>query len=249
MTLPLLELEHEHTEEAIRERLAADSRPNYARDFVYGGIDGAVTTFAVVAGVSGAELSPTIVIIMGLANLLADGLSMAASNYSGTKTEVDDADRIRAVERKHIAFAPDGEREEVRQILAAKGLNDPALEDAVRAITGKHEVWIEFMVSEEYGLPRTQRSPLLAASSTFAAFILCGIVPLLPYLLGQSSAFASAAVLTGAVFFAIGSAKSHWSLQSWWRSGLETLAIGAIAAGAAYLVGYLLQGIVPAGRA
>jgi hypothetical protein len=86
-------LEHDHSEDSIRVRLAEDNHPNYIRDWVYGGIDGAVTTFAIVAGVVGAELATKVILILGLANLVGDGFSMAASNYSGTKTEVDDAKR------------------------------------------------------------------------------------------------------------------------------------------------------------
>ena len=82
-----MKLEHSHDAEEIKKRLAEENKPNYVRDWVYGGIDGAVTTFAIVAGVVGAQLSSGIILILGLANLLADGFSMAASNYSGTKTE------------------------------------------------------------------------------------------------------------------------------------------------------------------
>jgi hypothetical protein len=95
-------LEHEHTADAISARLAEGARHNYLRDFIYGGIDGAVTTFAVVAGVTGAGLSPGIVVILGAANLVADGFSMAASNYLGTRAEKDDFRRLRAVEWRHI---------------------------------------------------------------------------------------------------------------------------------------------------
>ena len=101
-------MEHDHSPEAISRRLAGSPRQNYLRDWVYGGIDGAVTTFAVVAGVVGAGLSARTVLILGAANLLADGFSMAASNYSGTKTEKDDKDRLRAVEERHIDLDPGG---------------------------------------------------------------------------------------------------------------------------------------------
>ena len=80
-------IEHEHTREAIRRRLESGPRPSYARDFVYGGIDGAVTTFAAVSGVVGADLSPLYVVIIGLANVLGDGFSMAAGIYSATRAE------------------------------------------------------------------------------------------------------------------------------------------------------------------
>ena len=151
----MTELEHSHEHEAIRVRLKEEAKPSYVRDFVYGGIDGAITTFAVVAGVVGAELSATIILILGFANLLADGFSMAAANYSGTKTVIDDIARIRAIEERHIAEAPEGEREEVRQILAAKGLDGEVLETAVQRITANRSQWINLMVTEEYGLSLT----------------------------------------------------------------------------------------------
>ena len=236
-------LEHDHSPESIRARLAAPPRPSYVRDWVYGGIDGAVTTFAIVAGVVGANLSSGIILILGAANLLADGFSMAAGNYSGTKTEVDDYRRLREIERRHIAVAPEGEREEIRQILAAKGLDGAALEEAVAAITADEERWIDTMLAEEYGVSQTVRSPLAAALSTFAAFFVCGAVPLLPFVLNLPHAFPIAIVMTGLVFFFIGSGKARWSLAPWWASGLETLTIGAVAAGAAYVIGDLLKGL------
>lgn len=238
-----MQLEHDHSEGAIRRRLAEERRPNYVRDWIYGGIDGAITTFAIVAGVIGAALPSKVIVILGLANLVADGLSMAASNYSGTKTESDDHARLRDIERKHIALAPDGEREEIRQILQAKGLTGHALDEAVAAITSNEEIWINTMLAEEYGLSPVLRVPALSGLSTFAAFIICGAVPLLPFLLSLERALELAVMMTAIVLFVIGSAKSRWSLQSWWRSGLETLVIGLLAAGAAYAIGYALRGL------
>ena len=235
-------LEHKHTAEAIRARLTAGTRPNYLRDFVYGGIDGAVTTFAIVAGVVGASLSAHIVIILGLANLLADGLSMAASNYSGTKTEVDELERLRAMEYRHISIDPEGEREEIRQIMALKGLDGDTLDHAVEAITSDRERWVTTMLYEEHGLTETIRDPMRSAVATFIAFLICGSVPLAPYvLLPNQYAMPVALTMTSAVFFAIGSLKSRWALTSWWRSGLETLFIGLFAALSAFAIGYFLR--------
>src|ERR687890_184245 len=128
-------MEHEHSKQAIARRLSAAPSSSYLRDWVYSGIDGAVTTFAVVAGVIGAELSNRVVLILGVANLVADGFSMAASNYSGTKTEHEDKDRLRAVEERHIDLAPAGELEEIRQIYRAKGFQGSRLETIVEVIT------------------------------------------------------------------------------------------------------------------
>ncbi|ADZ71174.1 VIT1/CCC1 transporter family protein [Polymorphum gilvum] len=236
-------LEHSHEPDDIAARLDGGPSVSYLRDWVYGGIDGAVTTFAIVAGSLGANLSASIVLILGLANLLADGFSMAAANYSGTKAETDDYRRLKRVEEKHIELEPEGEREEIRQIFRAKGYEGEELEALVAMITSSHRTWIETMMLEEYGLSKVQRSPLRAALSTFAAFVLCGAVPLLPFLFGApASAGLTTTVMTAAAFFGIGSAKSRWSTQSWYASGLETTAIGMSAAGIAWLVGYLLHG-------
>ena len=234
-------MEHEHTVEAIHQRLAAGPRQNYLRDWIYGGIDGAVTTFAVVTGVVGAHLSPVVIVIMGFANLLADGFSMAASNFLGTKAEHDDIARLEAIERRHIELTPEGEREEVRQIFAAKGFAGTELERVVELITSDRDRWVRTMLTEEYGLPQQARSPWLAAISTFSAFMICGLAPLLPFLFGMNDPLTIATLVTGAMFFVIGSAKSRWSTGSWWWSGASTLMVGGIAAGLSYFVGVLLR--------
>lgn len=229
-------LEHSHTKEAIHARLARDPRISYLRDWIYGGIDGVVTTLAVVAGVVGADLPAKIVIVLGLANLVADGFAMAAGNFTGTQADRDDYDRLLAVERKHIAIVPDGEREEIRQIFGGKGFSGDELERIVNVITADDSRWAKTMVVEEYGIAPTPKSPLLAALSTFAAFMLCGQVPLVTFL--GTGGLAPCGVATGVVFFAIGAIKSRWSLTSWWRSGFGTFAIGMSAAALAFGVGY-----------
>jgi len=234
-------MEHEHSIEAIAARLEAGPRQNYLRDWIYGGIDGSVTTFAVVSGVVGAGLSPWIILVMGFANLLADGFSMAAGNFLGTMAEHEDLKRLEAIEYRHVNQAPEGEREEVRQIFRRKGFAGDDLTRLVDLITSDPTRWVRTMLVEEYGLPQEVRSPWLASITTFSAFLLCGLVPLLPYLFGLKDPLILSIVMTGAVFFAIGSAKSHWSTTAWWRSGLSTLAVGAIAASLAYAVGLLLN--------
>lgn len=234
-------MEHEHSVEAIQQRLSAGPKHNYLRDWIYGGIDGSVTTFAVVTGVIGANLAAVVIVVLGFANLVADGFSMAAGNFLGTKSEHDDAKRIEAIERRHIQMAPDGEREEVRQIFAAKGFKDADLERVVELITSDPDRWVRTMLTEEYGLPLEPRSPWKAAAATFSAFAVCGVVPLLPFLIGFTNAFPVSIALTGIVFFVIGSIKSRWSTASWWQSGASTLLVGGIAAALAYVVGVFLK--------
>lgn len=234
-------MEHEHTTEAIGRRLAAGPRHNYLRDWIYGGIDGSVTTFAVVSGVAGAQLAPWIILTLGFANLFADGFSMAASNFLGTKAEHDDWHRLEGIENRHIDLAPDGEREEVRQIFQLKGFAGEDLQRIVELVTGNRRRWVRTMLTEEYGLPQAVRSPWIAAISTFTSFLVCGLVPLIPFLFRASHALEVSIVLTGSVFVLIGSAKSRWSTVSWWRSGLATLFLGAIAAALAYGTGVVLK--------
>lgn len=236
-------MEHEHTPEAIRERLSGAPRTSYLRDWIYGGIDGSVTTFAVVTGAGGAELSSRVILILGIANLIADGFSMAASNYLGTRTERHEAEALRAIEERHIHHDAEGEREEVRQIFAAKGFTGDDLERAVDIVTSDHERWIDLMLAEEYGLARATRSAWSAAFATFIAFAACGLVPLLPFLFRVSHAYSASIVMTALTFFAIGSLRSKWLLLSWWRAGIETLAAGGTAALLAYVAGDLIARI------
>lgn len=237
-------MEHEHSPDAIRRRLESGPQHNYLRDWIYGGIDGAVTTMAVVSGVAGAGLSNWIILALGFANLFADGFSMAASNYLGTKSEHDDWRRLQNIENRHIDLAPEGEREEVRQIFARKGFEGDELTRMVEFITADRERWVHTMLMDEYGLPQALRSPWIAALSTFTAFLVCGLAPLIPYLFGSGYSLTISVVLTGIVFFVIGSVKSKWSTSSWWHSGLTTLAVGAIAASLAYFAGLIIKQLV-----
>ena len=237
-------LEHGHTRPEIEECLNGGTKLLYLRDWVYGGIDGTVTTFAVVAGAIGADLPARVVIILGAANLLADGFSMAAANYSGARAEADNIERLRRMEERHIDMTPEGEREEIRQIFAAKGFEGETLDSVVETITASRTMWVETMLLEEHGVMESRHSPLVAGIYTFVAFVLCGLVPLLPYLAGYSASLTLATAMSAVVFFAIGSAKSKWSFESWYVSGTRTLAIGLTAAALAYAVGYFLKSLV-----
>ncbi len=234
-------MEHGHSQQEVAARIASPPGRGILRDVVYGGIDGAVTTFAIVAGVAGAGLSPFVIVALGLANVLADGFSMAAGNYSATKAERDNIHRIRAIETRHIETHPEGERREAREILRQKGLHGQVLEDATDAITANRKAWIDLMLEGEYGLGGVDPHPMRAALATFGAFLVAGMIPLLPFIFGANDAFALSIWMTMGVFFAIGALKSRWSPAPWWRSGLETLAIGGVAAAIAYFVGTLFH--------
>lgn len=158
----------------------------YIGDLVYGANDGIITTFAIVAGVAGANLAPSVVIILGISNVLADGFSMASSNYLARKSEKDYLNNI-------------GE--------------------------GKEE----------------SHQPLKNATATFLAFLVAGMIPLLPYIFGiKDNVFNYAMLATSIALFTVGSLRAKVTGMNWIKAGLEMLFVGALAAGVAYLIGDVL---------
>ncbi len=237
-------LRAEHRQERIRARLSERRSYSYLGDAVLGGIDGCVTTFAVVAGAVGAGFSSIVIIILGFANLLADGFSMAISNYLGRKSEREEVEKARKEEHRHIDEVPGGEREEVRQIFARKGFHGPALDHVVEVITRDRELWVNTMITEELGLPLDGPSPARAALSTFLAFLAVGFVPLAPLLLAvlaPEDRLIASAILTGLAFLGVGMLKGRALQRPVIRSGLETLLMGGGAAVLAYATGALLR--------
>jgi len=222
---------------------------SYLRDFIYGAVDGIVTTFAVVSGVAGGGLPSGAVLVLGAANLAGDGFSMAVSNYLGTRAERQLVARARHIEEQHIATYPDGEREEIRQIFRAKGLAGAQLEELVSWTTSDRNRWIDTMIREEYGLSIQGSSPLRAAFVTFSAFVLFGMLPLLPFIYrlvthARAEAYMTSSIITGIAFFVVGALKGRYVLQKWYTAGAETLVVGGVAAALAYLVGVVLRGVI-----
>jgi vacuolar iron transporter family protein len=238
-----------HTPDRVKQRLEDGAPQSYLKDMVYGGIDGTITTFAVVSGVVGAELAVGIVVILGLANLFADGFSMAVSNFLGTKAEQQFLHMMRKEEENEIQLIPEGEREEIRQIYAAKGFEGELLEQVVDVITSNEQIWVDTMLLEEHGLLLVGPEPKRAAWWTFVAFMVAGIVPVAPFIVnllvdgGISAPFLWSSIATAATFFAIGVFKARVVGGSTVKAGIETVVVGGIAAVLAYGVGWLLRGV------
>ena len=225
------------------------SAGQYLGEFVYGAIDGTVTTFAVVAGAAGAALSPGIVIILGFANLLADGFSMASGNFLSERTQRDFVKKERRREEWEIENVPEGEKEEIREIFRKKGFSGKDLERAVEIITSDKKVWVETMMADELGLIKSPKSPWKTAASTYLGFIAIGIIPLLAYVLAyfhpffRQNTFTLAVVMTGAALMSIGVIKRYITKKDLWKSVLETVFIGGAAAFIAYYIGFFLKWI------
>lgn len=243
------ELVRHHRPESIARRLSQGPEANYLRDFIYGAIDGLITTFAIVAGVAGAGLSSTVVIILGLANLLADGFSMGASNYLGVRAENQLKEKTRRDELEEIRLYPEGEKEEIRQIFAAKGFSGDQLNDIVVTITQDRTLWVNTMLQDEHGLSLQHQHPLRSGLATFAAFVLLGALPLIPFFVGAAvpgvpaEPYLWSTGLTALGFVLVGAAKGTQVKASPVSSALETLIVGGTAALLAYWVGRLLSGL------
>jgi len=221
----------------------------YIKNVVYGGLDGTITTFAAVAGVAGAALKPEIVLIMGFANLIADGLSMAIGDYLSTKAEIAYAAAEREREAWEVENYPEGEKLELIELYVAKGMEQKDAEEVTALISKHHKSWVDIMMVEELGIMHTDESPTMNALITFSSFSFFGFLPLVAYIVLQflpamPNPLLIASTLTGLTLFALGALKVKVTGQNWFLSGFEMFAVGGIAAASAYGVGALLNMII-----
>ena len=219
----------------------------YLREFVYGGIDGSVTTFAVVAGSAGANLDPSIIIILGFANLFADGFSMSVGNYLSSKSDIEQYEKQKKIELWEIDNLPDVEREEIREIYREKGFDGEILEKIVETITADKERWLDVMMKEELGMVPEKKPPKISAGVTFISFVLIGFIPLITYVWEFTTGnkfndpFLITSILTGIAFIIIGYLKSLVTQTGKFKSMMQTLLLGGVAALVAYYVGNILE--------
>ncbi|GAB2778993.1 VIT1/CCC1 transporter family protein [Salinimicrobium soli] len=223
---------------------------DYIAEFVYGGIDGAITTFAVVAGAEGASLGITVVIILGLANLIADGFSMSVGNFFSTKAERDNFEKHRQVEYWEIENLRDREVQEIREIYEAKGFKGELLEKVVDVITADKDVWVDTMMKEELEMVKSDKAPYKTAGVTFMSFVIVGSVPLLSYFFAdsgpgiQAQLFLYSCILTAVALAIVGSLKSIVNEKNILIGIGETLLLGGLAAILAYYVGDVLEKVL-----
>lgn len=220
---------------------------DYLSEFVYGGIDGCVTTFAVVAGSVGASLDSSVILILGFANLLADGLSMSIGAYLSTKSEKDNFQKHKEIEYWEVDNLPDKEREEVVEIYEAKGFKGELLEQIVDHITSDRDRWVDIMMKEELEMIEEQKSPIMIGASTYISFIIVGLIPLIVYVWDyfvnpiQVNTFLLTCIFTGIGFIFVGLMKAVINNTSKIKGMLETLTLGTAAAVVSYYVGFIIE--------
>ena len=245
------EIKHHHEGTLHKKKGWLSKWEDYIGEFVYGGIDGSVTTFAVVAGSAGAGLDSSVIIILGFANLIADGFAMSVGSYLSNKSEQQNYDKHEQIEYWEVDHLPEKEKEEIREIYSAKGFEGELLEQVVEVITADKDRWVDVMMKEELHMMREEKSPLAMGTMTFISFVLVGLIPLIAYLWDYSSdasdssyLFKISIALTSLAFIGIGWLKSVVAQTSRIRSMGETLFLGAAAAVLSYLVGSWLESVI-----
>jgi VIT1/CCC1 family predicted Fe2+/Mn2+ transporter len=244
-------LDKPHNENRLHQQKGWMARwQDYIGEFVYGGIDGSVTTFAVVAGSAGANLDSSVIIILGFANLIADGFAMSVGSYLSNKSEKENYEKHERIEYWEVENLPEKEKEEIREIYQAKGFEGELLEQVVEVITADKDRWVDVMMKEELNMTKADKSPLAMGAMTFISFVLVGLIPLISYVWDYSSEEASqnlfkvSIVLTSLAFVGIGWLKSYVAETSRIRSITETLFLGAAAAILSYFVGSFLEQLI-----
>ena len=220
----------------------------YLKDVIYGANDGIITTFAILAGVAGAHLGARVVFLLGLANLLADGFSMAASNYLGTKSEQEFFTKERGTESFEYDERPKEELAEMRTILLKRGYKEEDADGLLDLLFKNKDFWLDIMLKEELAISmpvHMQESAMKSSLATFVSFTGAGLIPLLPYFLfsgsGDGGLFMLVSMATAITLFVMGSLRSVFTGRNFVLAGLEMLFVGGVAATIAYTVGGLMS--------
>ncbi|MFG3601972.1 VIT1/CCC1 transporter family protein [Micromonospora chersina] len=228
------------TPAALREAHHADVSGGWLRPAVFGAMDGLVTNIALIAGVGGGGVSPRSVVLTGAAGLVAGAISMGLGEYTSVRSANEQVAAEVAKERRELERHPEAEARELADAWVARGLPRDLATQVAEAVRHNPEEALRMHVREELGIdPDEQPSPWAAAVSSFLCFSVGALVPLITYLLGFTS-LALALGVGGVGLFVAGAIVARFTNRPWWAGGLRQLLLGALAAGATYLVGALI---------
>ena len=207
------------------------------RDVVIGMSDGLTVPFALAAGLSAAVTSSSLIVTAGLAEVAAGAIAMGLGGYLAAKTDIEHFDAEVARELREIAEVPHREVAEVESVMRGFGLEGEPLERVVAAITADRDRWVEFMMRFELGIERPDpRRAFTSAFTIGGAYIVGGLVPLVPYMLVPAvpDAMVWSVISTGVALLAFGAIKGRFTGMNLVRSAIQTLVVGGLAAGAAF---------------
>src|SRR5271165_4459474 len=209
------------------------------RDVVIGMSDGLTVPFALAAGISGAVDNSRLVVIAGLAEIAAGSLAMGLGGYLAARSDAEHYASERLREEREVAEIPDEEAREVQNVFTDYGLTRAEAEPVVEALTKKPKEWVDFMMRFELGLEEPNPKRALQSALTIAgSYIAGGFIPLSPYMILHSSRVALlwSAAVTLIALGVFGFIKGRFTGSRPGRSALQTIVIGGLAAGAAFLI-------------
>lgn len=216
-----------------------DVNGGWLRPAVFGAMDGLVSNLALMTGVAGGDVSHRTIVITGLAGLAAGAFSMAAGEYTSVASQRELVEAELDVERRELRKHPEDEMRELADLYISRGVEPHLATEVARQLSRDPEQALEIHAREELGIdPGDLPSPLVAAGSSFAAFALGALLPLLPFLLGATALW-PAVLLALVGLFGCGAVVARVTARSWWFSGLRQLALGGAAAALTYGLGGL----------
>lgn len=223
----------------------------YLKEIVYGGNDGIVTTFAVVAGFTGANSGDVVtfsivsVMLFGLANLLADGTAMGLGNFLSVRADKKVYNNQLEKERAEIEKENESEKEETKVILNKKGFSKEDSEEMLGILSRNKSFWTEFMMHHELDMSNPEgENPFYTGLATFVSFAIFGAIPLIPYLFFSEimSAFFASCISTLTALILLGLFRWKVTKEDLLSSILETVFIGGTSAVIAFAVGFFFRG-------
>jgi VIT1/CCC1 family predicted Fe2+/Mn2+ transporter len=212
------------------------------RATVFGVNDGLVSNFSLVMGVAGGTSDNSVVLLAGIAGLVAGAFSMASGEWISIRSQRELYENELRIEQEELRAFPDEERDELEMIYRAKGITPEAARTLVESIMHRKDVALDTLAREELGLdPQTLGSPWVAAGSSFLAFAVGAVLPVIPFLFGSGTApTIVAAVLSVIALFGVGAATSIFTGRHAGRAGLRMAIIGAVVAAVTFGIGALV---------
>jgi VIT1/CCC1 family predicted Fe2+/Mn2+ transporter len=216
------------------------------RQAVFGANDGLVSTFGLVAGLTGAAASPSILIIANVVNMFASGMSMGFGSYLATKSQYEYNKRLEAEERHRIRTDRKEALKELRKLFTRRGVPKSQLKRHMDTVTDDEKEWLAFVLQEKHGLAKAGfPNPIRGGTIMFFVFVACGFIPIIPLFFASGmQALMVSAFITSIALFVVGALKHELTGRSWTSLGLENLSIGAVTGIVGFIAGIITSDLL-----
>ncbi|HKD02494.1 MAG TPA: VIT1/CCC1 transporter family protein [Terriglobales bacterium] len=216
---------------------------NFVRDVVIGMSDGLTVPFALAAGLSGALQDTRLIVVGGLAEIAAGSIAMGLGGYLAAHGDAEHYQQERAREEREIVEIPEEEMAEVSRVFHEYGITEEQSAPLVKALSERPEAWVDFMMRYELGLEEPDPKRALTSAATIAgSYVAGGFIPLAPYLAlsNAQTGLIVSAIVTLAALGVFGFLKGRFTGTPPLRSASQTMVIGGLAAGAAFVLAKLI---------